>query len=169
MYNLHICCSLTLVILFMLHHTLHMMIITVVVLGTIISLFEHCFTDVKHNTLHHRNYACCLCYESVLVDSMRILQGCFTGTAGTVIWLPQWQWNNAETMGHVPRIYWGWYNLNKTRHNKTIPDSEVHVANMGPTWVLSAPGGPHVEPINLAIWDMHDLRCDTAHTKCVVW
>ena len=23
---------------------------------------------------------------------------------------------------------------------------------MGPTWVLSAPGGPHVGPMNLAIW-----------------
>ena len=25
-----------------------------------------------------------------------------------------------------------------------IRDSKVHGANMGPTWVLSAPGGPHV-------------------------
>ena len=31
------------------------------------------------------------------------------------------------------------------------PDSKVHGANMGPTWVLSFPGGPHVGPINLAI------------------
>ena len=30
-------------------------------------------------------------------------------------------------------------------------DSKVHEANMGPTWVLSAPDGPHVGPINLAI------------------
>ena len=30
-------------------------------------------------------------------------------------------------------------------------DSKVHGANMGPTWVLSAPGGPHVGPMNLAI------------------
>ena len=34
-----------------------------------------------------------------------------------------------------------------------IPDSKVHGANMGPTWLLSAPGGPHVSPINLAISD----------------
>ena len=32
-----------------------------------------------------------------------------------------------------------------------LPDSEVHGANMGPTWVLSAPDGPHVGPVNLAI------------------
>ena len=31
------------------------------------------------------------------------------------------------------------------------PDSKVHGANMGPTWVLSAPDGPHVGPINFAI------------------
>ena len=32
-----------------------------------------------------------------------------------------------------------------------IPDSKVHGANMGPTWVLSAPDGPHVGPMNRAI------------------
>ena len=32
-----------------------------------------------------------------------------------------------------------------------LPDSKVHGANMGPTWVLSAPCGPHVGPINLAV------------------
>ena len=31
------------------------------------------------------------------------------------------------------------------------PDSKVHGANMGPTWVLSAPNGSHVVPMNLAI------------------
>ena len=30
------------------------------------------------------------------------------------------------------------------------PDNKVHGANMGPTWVLSAPDGPHVGPVNLA-------------------
>ena len=31
------------------------------------------------------------------------------------------------------------------------PDSKVHGANMGPTGVLSAPDGPYVVPMNLAI------------------
>ena len=31
------------------------------------------------------------------------------------------------------------------------PDNKVHGANMGPTWVLSVPDGPHVDPMNLAI------------------
>ena len=33
------------------------------------------------------------------------------------------------------------------------PDSKVHEAYMGPTWVLSAPGRPHIGPMNLAITD----------------
>ena len=32
-----------------------------------------------------------------------------------------------------------------------FPDSKVHRANMGPTWVLSAPDGPRVGPMNFAI------------------
>ena len=35
--------------------------------------------------------------------------------------------------------------------NKPVLDSNVHGANMGPTWVLSAPDGSHVGPMNLAI------------------
>ena len=31
------------------------------------------------------------------------------------------------------------------------PDSKIHGTNIGPTWVLSSPGGPHVGPMNLAI------------------
>ena len=31
------------------------------------------------------------------------------------------------------------------------PDSKIHGANTGPTWALSAPGGPRVVPTNLAI------------------
>ena len=34
----------------------------------------------------------------------------------------------------------------------TYPDSKVHGVNMGPTWVLSAPGGPRVGLIDLGIW-----------------
>ena len=33
----------------------------------------------------------------------------------------------------------------------TSPDSKVRGANMGPGWVLSAPDGPHIGPMNLAI------------------
>ena len=31
------------------------------------------------------------------------------------------------------------------------PDSKVHGTNIGPTWVLAAPDGPHVGPMNLTV------------------
>ena len=34
-----------------------------------------------------------------------------------------------------------------------IPDSKVHGANMGPIWGRQDPGGPHVGPMNLAVWE----------------
>ena len=35
-----------------------------------------------------------------------------------------------------------------------VPDSKFNGASMGPTWVLLAPDGPHVGPMNLAIRDI---------------
>ena len=35
------------------------------------------------------------------------------------------------------------------------PDSKVHGANMGPICGRQDPGGSHVGPVNLAIWDHH--------------
>ena len=40
-------------------------------------------------------------------------------------------------------IQWSWYEIHLCL-KRTDSDSKVHVAHMGPTWVLSAPGGPHV-------------------------
>ena len=37
-----------------------------------------------------------------------------------------------------------------------IPESEVHGATMGLIWGPQDPGGPHVGPMNLAIWDVLD-------------
>ena len=39
------------------------------------------------------------------------------------------------------------------RDSVAIPDSKVHGANIGPTWDLLAPDGPHVGPMNPAIRD----------------
>ena len=36
-------------------------------------------------------------------------------------------------------------------HFQRFADSKVHGANMGTTWVLSAPDGPRIGPMNLAI------------------
>ena len=33
-----------------------------------------------------------------------------------------------------------------------VPDSKVRGTNMGPIWGRQDPGGPHVGPMNIAIW-----------------
>ena len=47
-----------------------------------------------------------------------------------------------------------WVHLSELKPCVICPDSKVHWSNMGPTWVLSAPVGPHmyVGPMNLAVW-----------------
>ena len=35
-----------------------------------------------------------------------------------------------------------------------IPDRKVHGANLGPIWDRQDPGGPHVGPMNFAIWEV---------------
>ena len=48
----------------------------------------------------------------------------------------------------------GWYiRADKIEELGDIPDTEDHGAIMGPTWDRQDPGGPHVGPMNLAIWD----------------
>ena len=34
-----------------------------------------------------------------------------------------------------------------------IPDSKIRWDNMGPIWGRQDPDGPHVGPMNFAIWD----------------
>ena len=46
-----------------------------------------------------------------------------------------------------------WQTITRDNNNPVFgyPDGKVHGADIGPTWVLSAPDGPHVGPMNLAI------------------
>ena len=46
-----------------------------------------------------------------------------------------------------------------------FPDSKIHGANMGPTWVLSSPGGPHDGPMNLAIRVVNEMNYIVPFTK----
>ena len=43
---------------------------------------------------------------------------------------------------------------------KIYPNSKVHGANMGPSWGRQDPGGPHVGPMNFAIWVVYFIQMD---------
>ena len=47
-----------------------------------------------------------------------------------------------------------WLICGKVLADGNIPDSKVHRDNMGPIWGREDPGGPHVGPMNFAIWDV---------------
>ena len=59
--------------------------------------------------------------------------------AGKLVWeyCPLWS-TNLKTVWHYSVSEW----------MKSVPDSQVHGAHMGPTWVLLTPDGPHVCPMN---------------------
>ena len=53
---------------------------------------------------------------------------------------------------------------------KGTPDSKVHGANIGPIWGRQDPGGPHVGPMNFAIWvpvESHPFH--SYPQNCCVW
>ena len=50
-----------------------------------------------------------------------------------------WKWHSRYVVTH-------WHHA-----DQYYPDNNIHGANMGPTWALSAPDGPHIGPMNLAI------------------
>ena len=50
--------------------------------------------------------------------------------------------------------------MNSNTNIDKYPDNKVHGANMGPIWGRQEPDGPHVGPMNLALWD---------HMPCKVW
>ena len=61
---------------------------------------------------------------------------------------------------YIPRLKWKGSHVDyfvvtdctpQVHSQKTAQIAKFHGANMGPTWVLSAPDGPYVGPMNLAI------------------
>ena len=65
----------------------------------------------------------------------------------------------ADTYSLVPKQGQGHYTkfvysvISCFQNHKNNPDGKVHGANMGPIWGQQDPCGPHVDPMNFAIWE----------------
>ena len=57
------------------------------------------------------------------------------------------------------------YGIKISTEPQRDPDNKVHGANMGPIWGRQDPGGPHVGPMNLAIWGVFD----SCISKLLLW
>ena len=56
----------------------------------------------------------------------------------------------------IKAVHKGIYNISTVgiaAGHLSTPDNKVHGVNMGPIWGRQGPGGPHVGPMNFAIWD----------------
>ena len=74
-----------------------------------------------------------------------------------------WYWRSISQANHT-RIELCCYSTAwKQRVEHSDPVSKVHGANIGPTRVLSAPGGPHVDPKNLAIGKLFPCLWDALY------
>ena len=67
-------------------------------------------------------------------------------------------YNNIMRCKLIPKLQWEtskffWITQQILRNFIHNPDNRTHGANMGPTWVLPTPDGPHVGPMSLAIWE----------------
>ena len=68
----------------------------------------------------------------------------------------------------VTNPYLQTYKVNRDFSMK-VPDSKVHGANMGPIWGRQDPGGPHVGPMNLAIWGGMVPFLWASVQRCITW
>ena len=74
-----------------------------------------------------------------------------------------------ETFLHPHNLlFWDDYKnvLKRKMFSVRCPDSKIHEANMGPAWVLSAPDGPHVGHMNLAIRVLIDI---SSYSPLILW
>ena len=63
-----------------------------------------------------------------------------------------------ECAGHDNVKTKRWHYFNEIRWPiEANPDSKVRGASMGPTWGRQDPDGPHVVPMNLAVWEMNSI------------
>ena len=93
-----------------------------------------------------------------------------------VNWYKVWSWQVLLLIKlHPAEMPWEHFAFNCPLHRRVHgdPDRKVHGANIGPNWVLLAPDGPHVGPVNLGIrrgiLSTGDISY-AKHSKCsVIW
>ena len=95
------------------------------------------FAEVQH--------AAGCCHDSTLIIPCDVQSGC--GIATKILGL---YYTKAVL---CCRKYFQWeHSFQSIGFSAFYPNSKVDGAKMGPIWGRQAPGGPHVGPMNFAIW-----------------
>ena len=79
---------------------------------------------------------------------------------------------NWNAIGSANDLFPVWTKAITWTNHHVFPDSKVHGAKMGPIWCRQDPGGPHVGPMNLAIWVVNWTHRNKLHwyfdKKCLL-
>ena len=87
---------------------------------------------------------------------------CNLGIHGKPVVIPRDHYCSRSRFPEVKSNDFEWHHRQRlfVENSLNIPNSNVHGANMGPTWGRQDPGGPHVGPMSLVIWDcFHHCMC----------
>ena len=61
--------------------------------------------------------------------------------------------NHHRHINMIHGSFWNGLKISLFQVPNSFPGSKVHGANMGPTWGRQDPGGPHIGPVNFAVWE----------------
>ena len=110
-------------------------------------LIDQCYLCQCRDHLFNR---CQLKYITGSMSSILLLY-CTPTTCWQIDHLSMFSWKSSKTIMQLSCHQHKSSKCEYTCNIDLLPDSKVHGANMGPTWVLSASDGPHVGPKNLAL------------------
>ena len=132
------------------------------ILRYIISHFRYEVCGLFHKRFFHYNSnwsEILLCFHPSFSRVIALIfcilhDSCATGRAEFCM-LFQWSYIKSNFPSDLnydkKNCSWNGPQHNKRFQNQAYPDSKIHGTNMGPTWIMSAPDGPHLGPMNLAI------------------
>ena len=87
-----------------------------------------------------------LCIDSEFLISLKYVSEGLMNNKYSLVRLKAWGWASDKPLLQLV--------IAMCYHCHMIPHRKAHGANMGPTWGRHDPDGPHVGPMNFAIWDV---------------
>ena len=90
----------------------------------------------------------CLVFWWIVLNECAVHAGSWVSFRAVLFWGSRRCRGDFRLPQHLAELSLYWFCATKACSTR---DRKVHGANIRPTWVLSAPDGPHVGPMNLAI------------------
>ena len=127
-------------------------------------MFPHLEVHIKVNPVHAKMFRGNIKIIHIFLSFLKLEMSRYHGKQGQVCvsyivntmsldlqgWFSFMIWSSGSGL----RTLNSWF-VTVTEH-QINPGSKVHGAHMGPIWGRKDPGGPHVGPMNFAIWEAYN-------------